>query len=338
MSRFENKLCPVCRERFKDGDDVAVCPECGTPHHRACYLKYNKCGLEELHSQGFVWNGRLPDEPVEPITRQTPSASATFGVPEPLERKTSNLYDDDVNDNELREEANEKSDASENSENRDDGDKTFKIPGLPDPDDDIFKEAGMSEPIKELYNMVNDGARGEDGVSMQELMAYTSTSIWHYSKAFRAFRGGVSGYGKKKMTNFNICSGLFPPIFQFYRKMDLLGVFLLFISVLPMLLSMTVIGSGAVSQTEYSSLYGFLDLIYIAERVLLCLFGDYLFYKQAVRRRLKVRKSFDGDVGSIEYLKALSEYGRPSYAHALLGGLAMVFANACIFTMSGGTF
>lgn len=329
MSRFENKLCPVCRERFRDGDDIAVCPECGTPHHRACYLKQNKCGLEELHSQGYVWNGRLPDEPLPSF--QMPQSVQTLpqpGVPEPLERKTSNLNDDLS--------APGAADTNNDPENPDD-DKTFEMLGLPNPNDEMFKEMGMSDPIKELYRMVNDGSRGEDGVSMKELIAYTGTSIWHYSKAFRAFRSAQAD-GKRKMTSFNICSGLFSPIFQFYRKMDVLGVVLLIISVLPTFLIITLTGGDTAAQTVYNSLYGLLSLINVAECVLLCLFGDYLFYKQAVRRILKVRKSFDGDIGSIEYLKALSECGRPSYARAALGCLAMMFANACIITISGGAF
>ena len=35
--RFTNEKCPVCNNTFKEDDDIAVCPECGTPHHRECY-------------------------------------------------------------------------------------------------------------------------------------------------------------------------------------------------------------------------------------------------------------------------------------------------------------
>ena len=350
MSRFENKLCPVCRERFTENDDIAVCPECGTPHHRACYLKNNRCGVEELHAQGFVWKGRLPDEPLDAVlpTMAPPVShnAAGFGVPEPVERKTSNLFDEpeapaaqDDPENvflNIKDPADKDEQADRDDQDDQNNKDTFEMLGLPDPNDDLFSEMGMSDPIKELYKMVNDAARGEDGVSMQELIAYTSTSIWHYSKAFRLFRG--IGGEKKRLTHFNICSGLFSPIFQFYRKMDVLGVFLLIISVLPTFLVMTLTNSDAAALDLYNNLAGLFSIINITEAVVLCLFGDYLFYKKAVREILKVRRSFDGDVGSIEYLKALSECGRPSYAHAILGCLAMLFANACILTISGGVF
>ena len=62
MSRFTDKLCPVCRVRFTDNSDIVVCPECGTPHHRACYAKTGSCAVGGYHAEGFVWNGMLPDE------------------------------------------------------------------------------------------------------------------------------------------------------------------------------------------------------------------------------------------------------------------------------------
>ena len=29
--------CAACGKKFTAEDDVVVCPECGTPYHRACY-------------------------------------------------------------------------------------------------------------------------------------------------------------------------------------------------------------------------------------------------------------------------------------------------------------
>ncbi len=65
MSKFLNKLCPVCEKRFEEKDDIVVCPECGTPHHRDCYAKNNACGVVAHHIEGFVWKGYLPWEEPE---------------------------------------------------------------------------------------------------------------------------------------------------------------------------------------------------------------------------------------------------------------------------------
>lgn len=62
MSRFDNKTCPVCKIALNDKSDIVVCPVCGTPHHRACYMRDSRCGVESYHASGFIWNGSLPWE------------------------------------------------------------------------------------------------------------------------------------------------------------------------------------------------------------------------------------------------------------------------------------
>ena len=53
MPSYENEKCPVCGEKFKDGDDIVTCPECGTPHHRECYKKIGHCINEDKHASGY---------------------------------------------------------------------------------------------------------------------------------------------------------------------------------------------------------------------------------------------------------------------------------------------
>lgn len=53
MSLYENEICPVCKEEFCKGDDIVVCPECGTPHHRECYNLAGKCVNTGLHKAGY---------------------------------------------------------------------------------------------------------------------------------------------------------------------------------------------------------------------------------------------------------------------------------------------
>lgn len=341
MSRFTNKLCPVCRERFCEGDDIAVCPECGTPHHRECFLKNKKCGLEAFHAEGFVWNGRLPDEQAavrsEASELQT-EAEIRSVVPEPVEIKTNNLDDDPAEEDHADIAANGSADVENDVEDDDHSkdENQTKIPGFPDPNDNLFGDPGIDDPLKELYKMANDSAIGEDGVSMQELIVYTGSSIWHYSRAFSMFRGNSAEGGKKRYISFNICSGLFEPIYQFYKKIPILGIILLIISVLPVFIIVLSTDSAAAAQAMAVKTSWLFSVINVAKTVLLCLFGDYLFYKHAVRKIKRVRRGFEGDTNSVEYLQTLSEYGRPSFAQALLGCLAFMFANACAVVLSGG--
>lgn len=53
MSIYENKICPVCKKEFENGDDIVVCPECGTPHHRECYNLIGHCVNKGLHQANY---------------------------------------------------------------------------------------------------------------------------------------------------------------------------------------------------------------------------------------------------------------------------------------------
>lgn len=50
---FKGLNCPVCEKPFEDGDDIVVCPDCGTPHHRACWEIENHCAFEDKHGEEF---------------------------------------------------------------------------------------------------------------------------------------------------------------------------------------------------------------------------------------------------------------------------------------------
>lgn len=46
---YTNYKCPVCNNQFTDEDDIVVCPECGTPHHRECYIQNSVCANVDKH-------------------------------------------------------------------------------------------------------------------------------------------------------------------------------------------------------------------------------------------------------------------------------------------------
>ena len=68
--------CPVCGEIMKNDDDIVVCPECATPHHRECWFKNGRCINQELHGEDFVWSAKKakaePEEKEEAIQSENP--------------------------------------------------------------------------------------------------------------------------------------------------------------------------------------------------------------------------------------------------------------------------
>lgn len=71
MASYKGNTCPVCHIPFAEGDDVVVCPDCGTPYHRACWAKAGGCVNAAQHGTGFEWKpdftpDGLPNELVCP--------------------------------------------------------------------------------------------------------------------------------------------------------------------------------------------------------------------------------------------------------------------------------
>ena len=101
---FTKYQCPVCQEIFKDEDDVVVCPECGTPHHRECWFKDGKCFNHNLHGKEEI----KPVPVVEEEKKEEENKAPTFDslLPEELINKTFRINQVDENGNILHEDVN----------------------------------------------------------------------------------------------------------------------------------------------------------------------------------------------------------------------------------------
>ncbi len=55
MSRYASVDCPICGKPLENGEEIVVCPDCGAPYHRPCYLKEGMCIYPELHAAGKSW-------------------------------------------------------------------------------------------------------------------------------------------------------------------------------------------------------------------------------------------------------------------------------------------
>ncbi|MBQ8824028.1 MAG: hypothetical protein IJZ64_02215 [Ruminococcus sp.] len=52
---YTDEICIVCNQKFKKDEDIVVCPDCGTPYHRACWKKEGHCINTSLHESGQSW-------------------------------------------------------------------------------------------------------------------------------------------------------------------------------------------------------------------------------------------------------------------------------------------
>lgn len=49
MNFSNDEKCPVCGQVFQEDDDVVICHQCGTPHHRECYKQLGHCANHQNH-------------------------------------------------------------------------------------------------------------------------------------------------------------------------------------------------------------------------------------------------------------------------------------------------
>ncbi len=62
MGKYTGDTCLICQEPFHDDDDIVVCPDCGTPYHRACYLSQGHCINQNLHAVGGSYESARQDK------------------------------------------------------------------------------------------------------------------------------------------------------------------------------------------------------------------------------------------------------------------------------------
>ncbi len=68
--------CPICGKPFTADDDIVVCPQCGAPYHRECYISAGKCIYEDKHGTGFSWKPPQEEEKAEPDIKRCPRCGA----------------------------------------------------------------------------------------------------------------------------------------------------------------------------------------------------------------------------------------------------------------------
>ena len=88
---FVGQKCVCCGKVFEKNDDIVVCPECGSPHHRECYLKENRCANSAMHGTGEKWQ-TVKDEQWQrvEITKAVESAKSEY-------EKSQAKFDDYIN-------------------------------------------------------------------------------------------------------------------------------------------------------------------------------------------------------------------------------------------------
>ena len=288
MQSFMNAECPYCGRKFADGDDIVVCPECGTPHHRECYKEHGKCANEERHGS-FEWGHTAQKKPEPMPVQNADGASREAACPNCGTMNPEGAHYCVGCGAPL-------------------GGRQYANAEGPTPEEAFRRER------ERTFTQMFEGT-SFDGVSPKEAALAVRTNIEYFLLRFRAFAAG-------RKVDTNLSAFLFSYFYLFYRKMYGLGV-LVFIantilSMPAMLLDLmtiqeTYVEQGILSQIiwnvphqEELMLYAFIaSMLTWVIRLLLMLFFNRLYYSKITGLVKDTRASLEADGRAIDE----NEYG-----------------------------
>ena len=312
MARYTGNHCPVCEQEFTDNDDIVVCPDCGTPYHRACWQKVGACMHQSEHAAGFEWKPEVGAGAAEAAhaatcpncgTHNTPGAVRCSHCGCPLPK------------------AGEEAPGAAPQKPQDQGPIYARNPGDVNPGGAPRNDRAAPGPHIDTYSAGPDGIQRREigpedpieGIKAKDWAAFVGRSPMYYLMQF--FRMSET---KQKVT-LSLSAFLFGPAYLFYRKMWKQGVLfalLDFIVMLPSLLYLM-----AVSGAEWMVGMPFLRLIPTAMQVCYVLnfiqmairglFAVYWYKKESERR---IHRVYDRCPEGPQRSDALAATGGTSWA------------------------
>lgn len=228
---YKKTKCEVCKEDFKDKDDIVVCPKCGAPYHRECYKSVGYCKFEEENGEGAEYNSNDLDNDLE-IEIETEKNSKKELCPICQEGYIDNI--------------------------------TSKCPkcGFSYSEDE---EKEIYSMLKKMFmGGFENNEEIEEGVYADEIEKFVGVNSRYYMTSFKK----IKETGK---SNFNISAFLFSGAWMLYRKQYKLGIItLLIIMLLKFLtqfslifLTYDVLKNIAITMSGNANFSNLSDILYI---------------------------------------------------------------------------
>ena len=314
MYYYEGYNCPICRQPFTAQDDIVVCPQCGLPHHRACWNKEGHCHLDHLHGTDDQWS--------------RDRASAVQGE-QMHEHNNTHSYRACPRCQTKNPEFAEFCQHCGSPLNGDNNWHTNAAQNTAYSEYQPFRNA--NQPSRDV-----DPNEEIDGVKAEDISAYVGTKANYYMPRFRRMaRKGSSA-------SWNWAAFLFGPLWLLYRKMYALGFVVMILEIIQTFITqITFKALGLTSAYEItyqemlshivtaaekpSNLYFFLSISLISAIILaieigLALFGNRLYRDHCLKKIASAREKTP-DLTSGE----LSSIGGVSIAVMIIGYIAQYF-------------
>ena len=297
MAYYEGLSCPVCQNTFTPNEDIVVCPQCGLPHHRACWKSIGECYATAKHGTAQQWSRDAAEQ-------QSTSASTQPGNVCPKCQMSNAEYAEFC---------------SRCGTPLATGDWNSAPSQTPPP---VWNYAPYHTVYGNAYT--NESI---DGVEAEDLAAIVGSNQQYYIPRFRRMANGEKG-------GWNWAAFIFPQYWLFYRKQYFLGaiyffVFLLFsivYSIIAAPLQEAETNSAMMSAMQeiqnHILFYPWmaLSLINLALSVLLGIKGNQLYYNHC-RNKIQTIREKTPDLSSTE----LRTYGGASIGAVIISYVCAQF-------------
>ncbi len=302
MIDYKGKKCIVCDREFAEGDDIVVCPDCGTPYHRACYTEKGECINYSLHENGGSWSAdQKAKEAAERNGGESVKcarcggenpADALFcnycGLPLGIQQGAQQSFND--NPQGMRGQRTQGQDPYGNPQN---------------------PYGGFGNPMFGMQTQRFTADSDIDGNTLGEYAGYVGTNRGYFMTQFIRF----AKFAKK--ASFSFVAFLFPEFYFFYRKMYIRGFLMalaMFVLSVPSLVYMfqensdyvKLLGSGLTVLTNninvnsrwFANCYNICYFGSWALQIVCGLFANFWYYRKA-KNDIDGIKANGGDSGAI---------------------------------------
>ncbi|MBR1862645.1 MAG: zinc-ribbon domain-containing protein [Ruminococcus sp.] len=307
MGNYTGSKCLSCGRTFGENEDIVVCPECGTPYHRDCYLKEGKCINIDLHARREAWRPEgTPAAPAVTVEKQPDTVRCIrCGAENPA------------------------------------GERTCRQCGTPLVNMEASRPFNGFEEKREDFGGIHDGPYNGtdrpgfgtmmfnqdsviDGVKLGDYARYVGTNPIGFLPNFIRF----GKFGKK--LSFNFFAFLFTSAYLMYRKMLGWGLLTAVISALlgvPDMIYMLEKGTSGglvidlgidLESASFVKVYNLMFYLSVILKIVVCVTANYLYYKQAHADIMKIRAGRENEDDDAVKLSIMTR-GGTSWGYVLLG-------------------
>ena len=277
---FEGNKCPYCGKVFLTTDDIVVCPECGTPHHRSCYKEHDSCANQEKHGE-FIWT---PDK------RDSSNTSTTvfpIDLNNPKDNEVVCRFCGQVN-KQFSKYCSKCGNILENSNN-----------GL----------FSIKEPVKTIeIEQVSANAK-IDGIPIKDWLVYLGPTSPNFIRTYLKQNNNNSKFG------FSLGAFFFPVLYYLYYRIWDIAAIIIVLDVIcnaPTIMlqfKYPIASMIGMSAAQFSKIADILSYTYLALILIISLFAKTIVRYKSSKKIKKIRRSCTNE---IEYNSLLAKKSCPN--------------------------